>query len=386
MIKSIILTLGLASLANAQSLTEVLAAQTGNTNVSTLIGLGAKQADVFAALAAAKNLTLFAPVNSAFETLLKAAPDALNNASLAKEVLLYHGSGLTYIPDAKGKLNTYIPTFRNSTKNFGKPSYLKAVVNATNSNVTIFHGTLGTAAVLKSVPFNNGSAIVHFVDTVFSLPGSIAAVTASPVASGLVAAINKINALATIDGLQGITVLVPTNEAFTKVAAQVSALTTTQLAGVLGLHILQGVYYADNVVAALAANNKTISLPTYLGQNVTLNGDKLDSASPVVYALGKGNTAPGAGFLTTDVFSENGVLHLIDSVLLPDVAAIPSNFSLVQLAPSNGTGTVVQPTNSTGNSSTTASPKPSSAERMAGIYGAIGLVLVTMMGLFVGGM
>ncbi|MBG6076262.1 fasciclin domain-containing protein [Polaromonas sp. CG_9.11] len=96
------------------------------------------------------------------------------------------------------------------------------------------------------------------------------------------------------------TMFAPTNEAFAKVPAKtMEALASdpVQLKAVLGYHILP--------VKLMAADVKN-------GSSKTLNG-----ASLALSKAGNFVTAEEALVLTPDILATNGVVHVVDSVLLP---------------------------------------------------------------------
>ncbi|EPQ52543.1 FAS1 domain-containing protein [Gloeophyllum trabeum ATCC 11539] len=106
------------------------------------------------------------------------------------------------------------------------------------------------------------------------------------------------NVLDTLTGQHGVTVLVPTDTAFANANATLSRLNTTQLAGVLSSHVLNGTFYSTSLGAAQF---------NMAGQSLSFNGNSV--------SLPGGNTAK---IVTSDVLTANGVVHVIDTVLLND--------------------------------------------------------------------
>ena len=108
------------------------------------------------------------------------------------------------------------------------------------------------------------------------------------------------------------TVMAPTDEAFAKLPA--GTLETLlkpenkdQLRNILLYHVVPGRVYADQVV-------KLKKAPTALGTaapiSVTMNKTKSKTA-PVV-------RVGGAKVVKTDIDASNGVIHVIDTVMLPE--------------------------------------------------------------------
>ncbi len=122
----------------------------------------------------------------------------------------------------------------------------------------------------------------------------------------LIAAVTAAGLADTLTGTGPFTVFAPTDDAFAKVpSATLSDLLKPEnkekLAGILTFHVVSG-----KVMAADAA--KLTSAPTVNGQNL-----KIDAASGV-----KVNDAT---VVTADIEASNGVIHVIDTVLMPSAAA-----------------------------------------------------------------
>ena len=116
----------------------------------------------------------------------------------------------------------------------------------------------------------------------------------------LVAAVKAAGLVETLTGQGPFTVLAPTDEAFAKLpAGAVESLLTDipKLKSVLTYHVLAGKFMAADVI-------KLASAKTMNGQSVTIatiNGVRVD----------------GANVISTDIETDNGVIHVIDSVILP---------------------------------------------------------------------
>ena len=116
----------------------------------------------------------------------------------------------------------------------------------------------------------------------------------------LVAAVEAAGLVDTLSGAGPLTVLAPTDDAFAKLPpGTVDALRKDipKLKQVLTYHVLPGKVMAADVV-------KLTSAKTVQGQSVTIatiNGVKVDSANVI----------------KTDIETDNGVIHVIDSVILP---------------------------------------------------------------------
>lgn len=133
--------------------------------------------------------------------------------------------------------------------------------------------------------------------------------SANPDFSTLVAAIGAAGLGETLSGEGPFTVFAPTNEAFAALPAGVlDALLLPEnkdaLTKILTYHVVPG--------AVMAADITDGDVATVEGQNVTLS-------------TADGVTVNGAAVVTADIVTDNGVIHVVDAVLVPadvDVAAL----------------------------------------------------------------
>ena len=118
----------------------------------------------------------------------------------------------------------------------------------------------------------------------------------------LVAAVKAAGLVETLQGAGPFTVFAPTDEAFAKLpAGTVESLLKPEnkqkLASILTYHVISGKVMASDVKTMQAA---------------TVNGQKL-----AIEANGSGVTVNGAKVVKTDIPATNGVIHVIDTVILP---------------------------------------------------------------------
>lgn len=124
---------------------------------------------------------------------------------------------------------------------------------------------------------------------------------AAEATSTLVTAVKAADLVGVLSGDGPFTVLAPTNDAFAKLPeGTLSALLAdpAALADVLKAHVIAGKALAADVVKATAVD--------------TLNG------SYAVVATDAGVTIGGANVIATDLMAKNGVVHLIDTVIIPE--------------------------------------------------------------------
>jgi uncharacterized surface protein with fasciclin (FAS1) repeats len=131
--------------------------------------------------------------------------------------------------------------------------------------------------------------------------------SANPDFSTLVSAVQAAGLAETLSGAGPFTVFAPTNEAFAALPpGTLDSLllpeNKQQLADILTYHVVSGKVMAEDVTAG--------AVPTVNGAEFTVGIE----GSDVVITDGQGNQAK---VVTTDVPASNGVIHVIDAVLLP---------------------------------------------------------------------
>jgi uncharacterized surface protein with fasciclin (FAS1) repeats len=126
----------------------------------------------------------------------------------------------------------------------------------------------------------------------------------------LVAAVKAAGLVETLQGAGPFTVFAPTDAAFAKLpAGTVEALLADKekLASILTYHVVSGNVMSNQIVKANGAKPSTV------------NGQAVD----IVVRGGK-VYVNGAQVVTADIVASNGVIHVIDAVLLPKAEAVPA--------------------------------------------------------------
>ena len=140
--------------------------------------------------------------------------------------------------------------------------------------------------------------------------------SAAPNLSTLVTAVKAAGLVDTLSGPGPFTVFAPTNDAFNKLpAGTVDTLTQPDhkddLVKVLTYHVVPGKMDAKMLTKKISKNGGSYQAKTVQGETLTFGLD----GGRVKITDAKGNSA----FVTTaDVFQSNGVVHVIDTVLMPN--------------------------------------------------------------------
>ena len=83
------------------------------------------------------------------------------------------------------------------------------------------------------------------------------------------------------------------------------------LSGILTYHVVSGKLGASDVVAALKKGMGKVTLPTLNGQNITV----MQKDGKIWIQDAKGNYSE---IIATDVMGSNGVIHVINTVVMPE--------------------------------------------------------------------
>jgi uncharacterized surface protein with fasciclin (FAS1) repeats len=172
------------------------------------------------------------------------------------------------------------------------------------------HHGAGMNATLAANPSVGGAAMLPTRDIVDNA-------AASPDHTTLVAAVSAAGLVPVLKGAGPFTVFAPTNAAFAQLpAGTVETLLKPAnkgaLTSVLTYHVVAGKVDAASLVAAIRRGNGSATLTTVNGQTLTA---EMNGARNVVLRDAKGNRIP---ISTYDVVQSNGIIHVVEKVLLPN--------------------------------------------------------------------
>jgi transforming growth factor-beta-induced protein len=253
-----------------------------------------KAAGLVDALKGKGPFTVFAPTDEAFaklpagtvETLLK--PE--NKARLAS-ILTYH------------VVSGEVPASAVKTGSVATLDGQRIDLVAKDGKVTVDGATVTKADIKCS----NG--VIHVIDTVI-IPSDKDIVETAVAAGQFKTLATLLDKAGLVDALKGagpFTVFAPTDEAFAKLPKEtVDSLLKTenkdQLASILKFHVLSGRIFSD--VAAKGATAATLQ-----GQSITTKTE------------GSNVKVQNANVIKADLDTKNGVIHVIDTVILPSAAS-----------------------------------------------------------------
>lgn len=131
----------------------------------------------------------------------------------------------------------------------------------------------------------------------------------------LVAAVKAAGLVETLSSEGPFTVFAPTNDAFSKlpegtVESLLEPANLETLTSILTYHVVSGKFDATAVVAAIKANNGAFEVTTVQGGKLVAS---LDGANVML----KDENGNMSAVVIADVAASNGIIHAIDSVVMP---------------------------------------------------------------------
>lgn len=167
---------------------------------------------------------------------------------------------------------------------------------------------------LTSATILNTRNVTDPVETV-QTPNIVGVAAANKNFTTLVAAVKAADLVETLSGDGPFTVFAPTNDAFSKlpegtIATLLKPENKATLTSILTYHVVAGKFDAAAVVKAIKANYGAFTVKTVQGGSLIAS---LDGGN-VILKDEKGNISK---VVIADVAASNGVIHAIDSVVMP---------------------------------------------------------------------
>ncbi|MBL7873088.1 MAG: fasciclin domain-containing protein [Cyclobacteriaceae bacterium] len=283
----------------------IVALAQASPSLSTLVSALTKYPDLVSTLSGSGTFTVFAPTNSAFETLLTAiGQTSLDDIpeSVLKSVLEYH------VVSTAAVLSTQLSNGEVTT------------VGGENVSVNITSGVkLNSTVNVTTADIRATNGVIHLIDAVL-VPPTVLPIVGTIVApayfnknfSTLVSAVIQAGLLPTLLSTSNeLTLFAPTNAAFN--AAGITALpsNTTEgnalLTSILAYHVVAGEY---EVKAADIANGPSSA--------ITFGGSRIYLSKGTTGVFINGTTQ----VTTTDIQGSNGIVHVINRALIPPTQTI----------------------------------------------------------------
>jgi uncharacterized surface protein with fasciclin (FAS1) repeats len=253
------------------------------------------QAELLATLQGNGPFTLFAPTDQAFADagIDLAALDTAEGKATLTDILLYHVV-------AGAVPSSAVTECMSAT-----------AVNGQSLSFTVGDTVMVNGATVTLADVNTSNGVIHVIDKVLSptdTPNDLPRTAqCTGVHNSLVAAVIQAELLATLQGEGPFTLFAPTDQAFADAGIDLAALDTPEgkaaLTDILLHHVYSGAVLSTDITDGMVVQMVN-------GDNITLTVTTGMSASVLI-----GNaTVTGA-----DVMTSNGVIHVIDKVLMPPV-------------------------------------------------------------------
>jgi transforming growth factor-beta-induced protein len=265
----------------------------GDTSFSILVA-ALNKANLTATLNGAGTFTVFAPNNNAFRDLglsvaaINAITDSADIADL-KNTLLYHVLGSEV--KSTQLSNAYVPTLFTVNNNGVS---LKVAIAPVKLNKT-------TNVIAADIDASNG--VLHVIDEVLLPPTVVDIALMEDGLTTLVSAVVKAGLVETLDDAKNVTVFAPVNKAFSDINFDLAGTSKEDLAPILTAHVLGTQVRSSQIKNGDKATtlNAKVELTFNTTSGVKVSGGKTVDANVTV----------------ADIQAYNGVIHLVDKVILP---------------------------------------------------------------------
>jgi len=270
-------------------------------NDFTILNAALRKAELLETVAKTDNLTVFAPDNAGFVAAGITSLDGLEKEDLTP-ILTYHVLGAV-VKAAD------LPADGMATTLNGEMIYLGYL----NQGRVLINGLTEITAV--DIEKSNG--VIHVINRTLVPPApnvvEIALALADmgedsefTVLTSLLASDEYADITQALIDADNVTVFAPTDAAFAEIAEIIPTLTEAQISTILTYHAAGARVFSYNLVEGqdvIMLNNQTINIASINGEAISIE-DKTDD---------------NANVLEVNVHGSNGVIHVIDKVLLPEL-------------------------------------------------------------------
>jgi len=262
------------------------------------------------------DVTLFAPTNDAFGLLagqlgfssIQNMVDALSPAAL-ESILRYH-----VLPTRLSAADLLAGGASQDTL-LTQNNVVVPLALTTSGSVRITD-SIGRVAIVGLTDIPNDNGVFHVIDRVLIPPGILTVlqtVQSNPERfAPLIDAVSAFPSLVTaLNGAGPLTLFAPTKTAFeaADVVALLPTLSANQVTALLQYHVVAAAVPSSAIVFGAPVN-------TLAGQTFTIN-----AGSPPAVAAITDTTATPANVIAVDILASNGVVHVVDKVLIPTLPA-----------------------------------------------------------------
>ena len=264
----------------------------------TILAAALRRANLLETVATTNNITVFAPDNAAFVAAGITSLDDVTDETL-DAVLKYHVL-TSVVKSGDIPNNGVVPTLEGGSIYFGMLFNQAVRINGSTE--------------IKNVDIEKSNGVIHVIDRTLVPPADdvvdmLDKLTESDKGDNLSTLVGLIlaypdvaEALSTADG---ITVFAPTNTAFDAIADVIPTLSDDQILDILQYHVAGAIQFRENLQEGqdiIMLNNETLTVSAIIGDLITLEDQ---------------SGGEDAAVEEVNIQGSNGVVHVIDKVLLP---------------------------------------------------------------------
>ncbi len=267
----------------------------------TTLTAALRTAGLLSTVATTENLTLFAPDNAAFVAAGITSLEGLTAEDLTP-ILLYHVVGAKV-------LSSELPS-----------DGMVATLNETNPNIYLGYLTNDVVLIngltqITGVDIEKSNGVIHTIDRTLTPPaGNVIDIAAALADAGEDSEFTVLVSLLTSDSLsavadaliaaENVTVFAPTDAAFDEISEIIPTLDADQLTKILQYHAASSRVFSTDLV-----NGQVV--PMLSGENITIN---INGSAVTITDQSGGDDA---NVVEVNIQGSNGVIHVVDKVLLP---------------------------------------------------------------------
>jgi len=237
--------------------------------------------------------TIFAPSDEAFAKLPEGTLESLTPEQ-AKAIIARHvvaGATVKAADVATGDVET-----------FGGETI--GLVQTEEGGVQVTYNGQAVNVVTADVGASNG--VIHVIDNVIvgaPKPDVVDVAVGAGAFTTLVKIVSDLDLVDTLKGIDAVTIFAPSDDAFAKLPeGTLESLTTAQAKAIVSRHVIPG-------ATVMASDVTTGTVGTFGGEDI----DLIKTADGGVQVSYNGNTV---NVVTANVEASNGVIHVIDAVIL----------------------------------------------------------------------
>ncbi|KAJ3231759.1 hypothetical protein HDU81_003536 [Chytriomyces hyalinus] len=225
-------------------------------------------------------------------------------------------------------VRTYLSRYGSGFNNLGGGLFQTIKIVTENGNARFTTG-IENGVVQRSIKTDYG--IIHVVSEVMLIPSDIVSLYTSLRLTDYLGYVNAGNLSSSLKSLQGITVLIPAQGGIPRFleSNKVSDISSALKASIVQYQIISGIFYSD-VIGNGPITNKS-------PQTTYFNGQEIFAPDSTQFASSSASDAPRLTITTPDILFDSGVIHIVDTVLLPptvpNAQATPTPNALTQIYP-----------------------------------------------------